>query len=151
MLHTKFQSNQPSSSEEKDFLWSLSYMDMAAILTKRPVPFEQIFNQILPGSCIWNLIQIGQAVSEEKSFENVNKHSILVTFGQSHWMTLAFGIHRSAWNTFFHITDYHCFRKLQCFTFFHPKAQGTKFDTDEKWVNVNLGSPFEQTWQYSVT
>ena len=49
----------------------------------------------LPGGCIWNLIEIGPAVSE-KSFEYVNKHSILVTFGQDHWLTLAFGIHKGA-------------------------------------------------------
>ena len=28
--------------------------------------------------------------------------------------------------------------------FLHSKAQGTKFDLDEKWVKVNLGSLFDQ-------
>ena len=47
-------------------------MGIVAILAKRPRPFEQISNLILPGCCIWNLIEIGPAVSEEKSFEKVN-------------------------------------------------------------------------------
>ena len=75
-LHTKFQDNQPRGSGKEDFLRFLPYMGMAAIL----IPFEQIFNQPLPGGCVWNLIEIGPAVSEKKSFENVNKHSIPVTF-----------------------------------------------------------------------
>ena len=56
---------------------------IVAILVTRAGPFEQIFNQPLPGGCIRNWIKIGPRVSEEKSFENVNKHSILVTFGLS--------------------------------------------------------------------
>ena len=46
-------------------------MSTVTILVKRPGPFEQIFNLPLPGYCIWNLIEIGPAVSEEKSFEKV--------------------------------------------------------------------------------
>ena len=66
---------------------------------------------ILSGCCVWNLIEIGQAVSE-KLFENVDKHSIRVTLGQGHWITLAFGIYRSgsyhriplfSKNTMFHL------------------------------------------------
>ena len=49
-------------------------------------------------------------------------------------MTLTFSIH----HPYFHIKDYHCFRKMQCFTFPHSKFQGNKFDLDEKWVKVNL-------------
>ena len=45
-------------------------MGMVAI---RLVPVEQISNQPLPGGCIWNLIKTGSAVSEEKSYENLNK------------------------------------------------------------------------------
>ena len=86
------------------FLRFVPYMDMAAILLIRSGPFDQIFNQPLPGGCIWNLIKIGPAVSENKSFENINKHSIQ-------------GIQRGAWSTLLHITDYHCFGKRQCFTF----------------------------------
>ena len=29
---------------------------------------------------------------------------------------------------------------------FHLNALGSKFDLDVKWVKVNLGSSFEQTW-----
>ena len=96
MLHTctKFQSNQPSSSGE-DFLRFLPYICMVAILAIRPAPSEQIFNKPLPGGCIWNLIEISTVVSKENSFEHVNKQSILVTFGQGHWMNLAFGIHEA--------------------------------------------------------
>ena len=110
MLHTKFQGNQSRGSGEKDFLMFLPYMGMAAILLIRPVPFEQIFKQPLPGACIWNLIKIGPTVSEEKSFENVDKHLILMTVGRGHWMN--FDIHRGAWSTFLHIIDYHCFGKI---------------------------------------
>ena len=47
-------------------------MGRAAILVIRPVPIEQIFNQPLPGSCIWNLIEIGPAVSEVKLSEKID-------------------------------------------------------------------------------
>ena len=46
---------------------------MAAILVIRPVPFEWIFKQLLPGGCIWNLSETGPAVSEEKPFEKVDE------------------------------------------------------------------------------
>ena len=71
MLHTKFQGNHPSSSGE-DFLSFLPYMGIVAILAVIPGPFEQIFNLPLPGCCIWNLIEIGQATSEAKSSEKVD-------------------------------------------------------------------------------
>ena len=58
--------------EKKIFEGFLPYMGMVAILAKRPKPFEQIFNISLPGCCIWNLIEIGPAVSEEKLFEKVD-------------------------------------------------------------------------------
>ena len=143
MLHIKFQGNQPRGSGEEDFLMFLPYMGMAAILVIRPVPFEQIFNQPLPGGCIWNSIRSGPAVSEEKSFENVNRHSILVTFGQDHWMTLAFGIQRGAWRNFFHITDYHCFGKMQCFTFSPFKSP---LDGVRPWWKMGQGQPMVIIW-----
>ena len=59
MLNTKLQGNQSRDSEE-DFLKFLLYMGMAI----RPVPFQQIFHQPLPGGCISYLIKIGPAVSE---------------------------------------------------------------------------------------
>ena len=58
--------------EKKIFEGFLPYMGVAAILVMRPGPFEQIFNLLLPGCYIWNLIEIGPAVSEEKSFEKVD-------------------------------------------------------------------------------
>ena len=139
MLYIKFQGNQPRGYGEEDFLRFSPYMDMAAILVIRPVPYEQPINLPLAGSCRWNLIKIGQAVSKNKSIENVNEHLILVTFGQGYWMTLAFGIQTGAWNTFFRITDYHCLRKIQCFTFFHSKAQRTKFDLDQNGSRSTQG------------
>ena len=68
-----------------------------------------------------------------------------------HWMTLTIGIHRGSFSTYFHIIDYHCFVKTQCFTCSYSKSQGTKSDLHEKWVKVNLELPLEQNWKYSVT
>ena len=70
MLHTMFQSNQPSGSVEENLLRFLPCMGIVAILSMRPGPFEQNFNLLWPGYCIWNLIEIDPAVSEEKSFKN---------------------------------------------------------------------------------
>ena len=79
----------------------------------------------------------------EKSFDNVNKHSILVTFGQGHWMTMAFGIHWGAQNTFFHITDYHCFGKMQWFTFSpFPSPR----DQIWHWQKMGQGQPRVIIW-----
>ena len=72
MLHTKFQGNQPSGSGEEDFLRFLPYMGIAAILVMWPGRNIQIFFPPLSRGCIWNLIEIGPVVSEEKSFENVD-------------------------------------------------------------------------------
>ena len=47
-------------------------MGMAAMLVMWPRPFEQLFFPKVPGVCIWNLVAIGPAVSEEKSFEIVD-------------------------------------------------------------------------------
>ena len=46
-------------------------MGIVTTLVMRSETFEQIFNLPLPGCCIWNLIEIGPAVSE-KSFEKVD-------------------------------------------------------------------------------
>ena len=43
-------------------------MGIVAILAMRSGPSEQIFNLPFQGCCIWNLIEIGPAVSE-LSFE----------------------------------------------------------------------------------
>ena len=48
-------------------------MGMVAILVFRLVLIKQIFNQLLLGGCIRNLIEICPAVSEEKWFENDEK------------------------------------------------------------------------------
>ena len=48
-------------------------MGMAAILVMWPGPFEQFTVPPIPGGYIWNLVIIGPAVSEEKSFEIVDR------------------------------------------------------------------------------
>ena len=72
MLHTKFQGHWSIGSGEEDFLRFLPYMGMAAMLVMWPRSFEQLFFPKSPGGCIWNLVAIGPAVSEEKSFEIVD-------------------------------------------------------------------------------
>ena len=73
MLHTKFQGHWSIDSGKKDFLRFLPYMGMAAILVMWPAPFEQLFVPPTPGGYIWNLVTIGPVVSEEKSFEIVDR------------------------------------------------------------------------------
>ena len=48
-------------------------MAMVAILVMWPGPFEQIFIPPSHGGCIWNLILIGQVVSEEKMFKECGR------------------------------------------------------------------------------
>ena len=43
---------------------------MAAILSYGVDPFEQIINIPLTEGLIWNLVKIGQAVSEKKTFKD---------------------------------------------------------------------------------
>ena len=50
-------------------------MGMAAMLVMGPGPFEQLFFPKGPGGCIWNLVAIGPVVSEEKSFEIVDRRT----------------------------------------------------------------------------
>ena len=64
-------SRQSTHGSRVIFLRFLPYMGIVAILAMRPGLFEQIFNLPLPGCCIWNLIEIDSAVSEEKLFEKV--------------------------------------------------------------------------------
>ena len=108
----------------RSFLRFLPYM----ILAMWPGPFEHTLHPLLAGCWIWNLIETGPVVPEEKSFENIDKHSILLTLGQGYWMTLTFGIHRGSCSTYFHIIEYHCFGKMQCITFSPFNTQGTKSD-----------------------
>ena len=96
MLYIKFQSNPPRDSGKEGF-WGFYH-----IWSWKPFwSFEQTLHPLLPRCCIWNLIEIGP-VDSEKSFENVDKHSILVTLGQGHRMTLTFGIHRGTCSAYFH-------------------------------------------------
>ena len=50
-------------------------MGMAAILVMLPRPFEQTFVPLSYGVSIWDLSSIGQVVSEEKMFENVDRQT----------------------------------------------------------------------------
>ena len=88
MLHIKFQANQPSGSEKEDVLRFLPYMGMEPCWSCDHDHLNKSQILILSGCCIWNLIEIGPAVSEEKLIENVYKHSIRVTLGQGHWNDL---------------------------------------------------------------
>ena len=72
MLHTKFQGHWSIGSGVEDFLRFLPYMGMAAMLVMWPRSFEQLFFPKGPGGCIWNLVAIDPAVSEEKLFEIVD-------------------------------------------------------------------------------
>ena len=47
-------------------------MGMVAILVMWPGPFEQTFVPPSQGGSTWNLASIGQVVSKEKMFENVD-------------------------------------------------------------------------------
>ena len=84
----------------------------------------------------------------EKSFGNTDKHSIPVTFRHGHWMTLTIGtgIYRGSSSTYFHITEYHCFGKMQCITFSPFNSPRDQIWPWQKWGKVNLGSPFEKSW-----
>ena len=53
-------------------------MGMAAILVMWPGPFEQTFVPPSQGGSRWNLVSIGPVVSEEKTFENVDKHTTYI-------------------------------------------------------------------------
>ena len=48
-------------------------MAMVAILVMWPGPFEQTFISPSHGGSIWNLILIGQVVSEEKMFKECGR------------------------------------------------------------------------------
>ena len=123
----------------KEKVFCFCHRIMEASLVMWPRPFEQLLDSLLPRCCIWNLIENGPADSEEESFENVDLHSILVTFDQGPSMTLTFDIHRGSCCTYFNITEYHCFGKYNVSPFLHSKHQGIKFDLDEKMVQGQTG------------
>ena len=70
MLHAKFQDHRTISSVGEDFRRFLSYMGMAATLVMWPGPIIYTFFPPSQGGSKWNLALIGQAVSQEKMFEN---------------------------------------------------------------------------------
>ena len=55
---------------------------MAAILFDHAERFEQIDNTSLTEGPIWNLVKIGQAVSEEKTFKDYNILYLYTAQGQ---------------------------------------------------------------------
>ena len=63
---------------EKIFKGFLPYMGMAAILFNGVEPFEQIVN--IPSTRpIWNLVKIGQAISEKKTVsEKMSKNNMIL-------------------------------------------------------------------------
>ena len=54
-------------------------MGMAATLVMWPGPFEQTFDPPVQEGATWNLASIGQVVSEEKMFENIDTHTYIRT------------------------------------------------------------------------
>ena len=54
-------------------------MGMAAILFDNAEPFEQIDNTLLTEGPMWNLMKIGQAVSQKKTFKD---HEIYMYIAQ---------------------------------------------------------------------
>ena len=70
MLYTKIQPQSFLSIGEKDFQVFLPYMGMAAILFNDAEPFEQSVNIPLTEGPMWNLVKIGQVVSEKKTFKD---------------------------------------------------------------------------------
>ena len=51
------------------FFFFLSYIGMVAILINGAEPFEQIDDTPLTEGTMWNLVKIGQAVSEKMTFK----------------------------------------------------------------------------------
>ena len=73
--YTMFQGHWSIGSRKEDFLRFLPYMGMASMLVMWPRPFEQFFFPKGPGGCIWNLVAISPVVSQEKSFEIVDRRT----------------------------------------------------------------------------
>ena len=68
MLYTKIQPQSFLSPGEEDFLF-LPYMGMAAILFNGAKPFEEIVSIPSTEGSMWNLVRIGQALSEKNTFK----------------------------------------------------------------------------------
>ena len=88
-------------------------MGMAAILVMWPGPFEQTFIPPSHGGSTWNLASIGQAVSKEKKFENVNLREL----GPMSMYDLDLWYSQLTASTNFDIIDYNSFWKIHCFTY----------------------------------
>ena len=66
MLYTKIQSQSFFSSGVEGFYIFLPYTGIAAILFNDAEPFVQIDNTPSAEGKLWNMVKIGQAVSEKK-------------------------------------------------------------------------------------
>ena len=70
MLYIKIQPWSFLDSEKKIFKRFLPYMGRVAILFNDAKRFEQIDNTPLKEGQVWNLVKIGPAVSEKKTFKD---------------------------------------------------------------------------------
>ena len=114
-------------------------MGMEAILVKWPKPFEQPFIPPSQGDATWNLISIGQVVTEHKrSFKILNPRDL----DQGQWMSLIFGTFKASCT---HLVDcyllwYHnSFWKIHCFTFFPYKSI-----RDQIWRCCKIGQDYHR-------
>ena len=72
MLHTKFHGNRPAGSGMEDFLRSFTIYGRGGHLGHVTWTIYTNFRSPFPRRPHINLALIGQAISEEKMFENVN-------------------------------------------------------------------------------
>ena len=64
-------------------------MGMVAILFNNAEPFEQIDNMVSTEGPMWNLVKIGQVVSEKKTFKDYKilyKEQGQITLGNKIWL-----------------------------------------------------------------
>ena len=113
-LHIMFQANQPSGSGE-DVFRLLPYMGMLIMWSR---PFKQISDphivRMLHMKSDWNWLSGLKGEVIWKCWQTFYQRGLRP---RSLKMTLVFGIHRGSHTTYFHITDYQCFGKIQCFAF----------------------------------
>ena len=82
MLYNKIQPWSFLCSGEEDFKVFLPYTGMAAILFNDAEPLEYIDNTPSTERLIWNLVKIGQAVSEKKMFTDYEILYLYIAKGQ---------------------------------------------------------------------
>ena len=75
MLHIKFRGNRPAGSGEKDFLRVFSIYGRGGHLGHVTQMPRTIFVPPTQGGSTYNLALIGQAVSEEKTFDIVDRRT----------------------------------------------------------------------------